>query len=81
MKFSRSLILLLVGTVVFLVLLQVLSSEALPEHWQMRNWPAWAHIASGVFFCALLASCFIFDVWTFFRDIRDSWRAGRKDKT
>jgi len=81
MKFSRSLILLLLGTVVLLVLLQFVTSESLPAGWQMRNWPAWAHIASGVFFVILIASCFIFDAWSFFRDIRDSWSAGRHDKS
>jgi len=81
MKFSRSLILLLLGTVVLLVLLLFVTSESLPAGWQMRNWPTWAHIASGIFFVILIASCFVFDVWSFFRDIRASWKAGRDAKS
>jgi len=73
MKWPRHSVILVVGVIVFMAVMNVLSSDRVPEAWHFRNWPGWAHTIFGLGFICFV----IYALWTDIRDIRDAWRAAR----
>ncbi len=75
MKWPRHTVFLVVGVMVFLVVMNILGSDRVPEACHFRNWPDWAHMVFGLF-----AVCFVlYALWTDIRDIRDAWRSAKDE--
>ncbi|HYG36893.1 MAG TPA: hypothetical protein VEC99_19020 [Clostridia bacterium] len=70
MKWPRHTVVLIVVVIVLLGGMNLLHSERVPEAYQFRNWPAWAHTVFGI---GLI--CFVlYALWIDTRDMHDAWR-------